>query len=97
MREDAECAFFLSIHLLVSQLFDGHLLGKDSLELSHIRPGQRETVLLVDILFGMCNLFPGTSWVLRLQNQLYRLSSVRNDLHIAEFFEPIFAEFNANP
>jgi hypothetical protein len=29
--------------------------------------------------------------------QLYRLSSVRNDLHIAEFFEPIFAEFNANP
>ncbi len=35
--------------------------------------------------------------VLRLQNQLYRLSSVRNDLHIAEFFEPIFAEFNANP
>jgi hypothetical protein len=29
--------------------------------------------------------------------QLYRLSSVRNDLHIAEFFEPILAEFNANP
>jgi hypothetical protein len=26
-----------------------------------------------------------------------RLSSVRNDLQIAEFFEPIFAEFNANP
>jgi hypothetical protein len=27
----------------------------------------------------------------------YRLSPVRNDLHIAEFFESIFAEFNANP
>jgi hypothetical protein len=25
------------------------------------------------------------------------LSSVRNDLYIAEFFESIFAEFNANP
>jgi hypothetical protein len=24
-------------------------------------------------------------------------SSVRNDLQIAEFFEPVFAEFNANP
>jgi len=35
--------------------------------------------------------------VLRLQNWLYRLSSVRNDLQIAEFFEPIFAELNANP
>jgi hypothetical protein len=35
--------------------------------------------------------------VLRTQNQVYRLSSVRNDLHIAEFFEPIFAEFNADP
>ena len=35
--------------------------------------------------------------VLRLQNQIYRLSSVLNDLHIAEFFEPIFAEFNADP
>ena len=43
------------------------------------------------------NEFTGTRRVLRLQNQLYRLSSVRNDLHIAEFFEPIFAEFNANP
>jgi hypothetical protein len=30
-------------------------------------------------------------------NQVYRLSSVRNDLDITEFFEPIFAEFNANP
>jgi hypothetical protein len=39
----------------------------------------------------------GSKLVLRLQNQLYRLSSVRNDLHIAEFFEPIYAEFNANP
>jgi hypothetical protein len=29
--------------------------------------------------------------------ELYRLSSARNDLHIAEFFEPIFAEFNSNP
>jgi hypothetical protein len=28
MREDAGCTFFLSIHLL--QLFDGHLLDKDS-------------------------------------------------------------------
>ena len=27
----------------------------------------------------------------------YRLSPVRNDLQIAEFFEPIFAEFNSNP
>jgi hypothetical protein len=33
----------------------------------------------------------------QLQSQLYRLTVVRNDLHIAEFFEPIFAEFNANP
>jgi len=33
----------------------------------------------------------------RLQNWLFRLSSVRNDLYIAEFFESIFAEFNANP
>jgi len=32
-----------------------------------------------------------TSWF-ALQNGLYRLSSVRNDLQIAEFFEPIFAE-----
>jgi hypothetical protein len=45
---------------------------------------------------GMCDLFRDKP-VLRLQNQLYRLSSVRNDLHIAEFFEPIFAEFNAHP
>jgi hypothetical protein len=27
----------------------------------------------------------------------YHLLSVRNDLHIAEFFEPVFAEFNSNP
>ena len=40
--------------------------------------------------------FPGDKLVLRLQNQLYRLSSVRNNLHIAEFFEPIFAELNAD-
>jgi hypothetical protein len=26
-----------------------------------------------------------------------RTSFIRNDLHIAEFLEPIFAEFNANP
>jgi hypothetical protein len=71
MREDAECTFSLSIHLL--QLFDGHPLDKDSLG------------------------FPGDKLVLRVQNQLYRLLFVRNDLHIAEFFEPIFAEFNANP
>ena len=71
MREDAECTFFLSIHL--SRLFDGHPLDKDS-------PG-----------------FPGDKLVLREQNQLYRLLFVRNDLHIAEFFEPIFAEFNPNP
>ena len=54
--------------------------------------------LLDDHPLGKDSLgFPGTSWVLRLQNQLYRLSSVRNDLHIAEFFEPIFAEFNSYP
>jgi hypothetical protein len=41
--------------------------------------------------------FSGDKLVLRLRNQHYRLSSVRNDLHIAEFFEPVFAEFNANP
>jgi hypothetical protein len=35
--------------------------------------------------------------VLRLQNWFFRLSSVRNDLYIAEFLETIFAEFNANP
>jgi hypothetical protein len=34
--------------------------------------------------------------VLRLQNQLYRLSIVRNDLHVTEFFEPICTEFNTN-
>ena len=45
---------------------------------------------------GMCNSF-WDKLVLLLHNQLYRLSSVRNDLHITEFFEPIFAEFNANP
>ena len=44
-----------------------------------------------------CTIDEGRKLVLRLQNWLYRLSSVRNDLHIAEFFEPIFAEFNANP
>jgi hypothetical protein len=70
MREDAGCTFFLSIHLL--QLFDGHLLDKDS-------PG-----------------FPGDKLVLQEQNQLYRLLIVRNDLHVAEFFEPIFAELNAD-
>jgi hypothetical protein len=42
-------------------------------------------------------LFGPDKLVLRLQNCLYRLSPVRNDLQIAEFFEPIFAEFNANP
>jgi hypothetical protein len=50
----------------VSQLFDGHLLGKDSLELSHSRPEQREerspvrnlAGLLVDILLGMCDSRP---------------------------------------
>ena len=42
-------------------------------------------------------LFGPDRLVLRLQNWLFRLSSVRNDLHIAEFFEPIFAEFNSNP
>ena len=71
MREDAECTFFLSIHL--SRLFDGHPLDKDS-------PG-----------------FPGDRLVLRLQNQLCRLLIVGNDLHIAEFLEPIFAEFNSYP
>ena len=35
--------------------------------------------------------------VLRLENQLSRLLFVRNNLHIAELFEPIFAEFDANP
>src|SRR5258708_3853094 len=39
----------------------------------------------------------GDRAALRLQNQLNFLSTVRNDLHIAEFFETIFAEFNANP
>jgi hypothetical protein len=70
MREDADCTFFLSIHL--QQLFDGPPLDKDSLG------------------------FPGDKLVLRVQNQLYRLLFVRNDLHIAEFFEPIFAELNAD-
>ena len=70
MREDAGCAFFLSIHLL--QLFDGRPLDKDSLG------------------------FPGDKLVLRVQNQLYRLLSVRNDLHIAELFESIFAKLNAD-
>ena len=71
MREDAECTFSLSIHLL--QLFDGHPLNKDS-------PG-----------------FPGDKLAPRLQNQPNFLSTVRNDLHIAEFLEYVFAEFNANP
>jgi hypothetical protein len=54
--------------------------------------------LLDDHPLGKDSLeFSGDKPVLRLQNQLYRLSSVRNDLHIAEFFEPIFAEFNAHP
>lgn len=35
--------------------------------------------------------------VLRVRNQLYRLSSIGNDLHVTEFPEPIFAEFNAKP
>ena len=42
-------------------------------------------------------LFGSDKLVLRLHNWLYRLSFVRNDLQIAEFFEPIFAEFNSNP
>ena len=41
--------------------------------------------------------FSANKLVLRLQNQPYRLSFVRNDLHIAEFFESLFAEFNADP
>jgi hypothetical protein len=41
--------------------------------------------------------FPGDNLVLRVQNQLYRPSFVRNDLHVTEFFEPIFAELNADP
>jgi hypothetical protein len=71
MREDAKYTFFLGIHLL--QLFDGHLLDKDS------------------------RGFRADKLVLRVQNQLYRLSFVRNDLHVTEFFEPIFAELHADP
>jgi hypothetical protein len=105
MRVDAECAFFLSIHLL----FRNYSMVTPSvwirLNLPYSRSGQREqrcsvrnlAGLLVDILLGMCDLFSRDKLVLRLQNQLYRLSSVRDDLHIAECFESIFAEFNANP
>ena len=50
-----------------------------------------------EILKVSVMLFGPDKPVLRLQNWLYRLSSVRNDLQIAEFFEPIFAEFNSNP
>ena len=54
--------------------------------------------LLDDHPLGKDSLdFSGDKLVLRLRNQHYRLSSVCNDLHIAEFFEPVFAEFNANP
>jgi hypothetical protein len=51
----------------------------------------RSILKVIVMLFGPDKL------VLGLQNWLYRLSSVRNNLHIAEFFEPIFAEFNSNP
>ena len=49
------------------------------------------------ILKVIVMLFGPDRLVLRLQNWFFRLSSVRNDLYIAEFLEPIFAEFNANP
>jgi hypothetical protein len=41
--------------------------------------------------------FPGDKLALRPQNQLNFLSTVRNDLQIAEYFESVFAECNANP
>jgi hypothetical protein len=44
-----------------------------------------------------CTVDEGSKPAPRLQNRLYRLSSVRNDLQIAEFFEPVFTEFNAKP
>jgi hypothetical protein len=40
--------------------------------------------------------FPGTSWLCDCRTNNF-LSTVRNDLHIAEFFESVFAEFNDNP
>ena len=38
--------------------------------------------------------FPGTSWFCENRTSFI---AVRNDLHIAEFFESLFAEFNADP
>ena len=67
MREDAECAFFLSNHLL----FRNYSMVISSvwirLNLSHSRPGKREercpvrnlADLLVDILLGCVIYFRG--------------------------------------
>jgi hypothetical protein len=70
-----------------------------SVDLSALASGGTKIRASVDIRIGPCTIGGGTlsTPTLRLQNQLYRLSSVRNDLHIAEFFEPLLAEFNSNP
>jgi hypothetical protein len=59
-------------------------------------------VVRVQLFFGgIFSVLFGVEWRQssgqHLSNQLYRLSPVRNDLQMAEFFESIFAEFNANP
>jgi hypothetical protein len=69
------------------------------MDLSALASGGTDIRASVDFRIGLGTIGGGTlsTPTLRLQNQLYRLSSVGNDLHIAEFFEPIFAEFNADP
>ena len=80
------------------------------LDLSRSRSGQREercslrnlAGFLADILFDQmeqpaCAIHFWAQAGSRVQNQPYRLSLVHNDLQITEFFEPVFAEFNANP
>src|SRR3981189_2850949 len=110
MREDAECTFFLDIRLLhrnYSMVTPSVMIR---VGFSHSRPGRRAddvrcnlARLHVDILLGMCDLFPGTSWFCNcrtsfiayplfamtctLQNSLSPSSP--NSMPIPEFLSPL--------
>jgi len=75
-----------------------HHIHTFKLDLAVGRSNSEERALVCAVI-GLVRRHPVTVCKLsgRLQNWLFRLSSVRNDLYIAEFFESIFAEFNANP
>jgi hypothetical protein len=104
---------FFSVFIFYFRQYDGHLLGKDSpgfFGQDKIR-ATVSAKLLRTLRFSATymsvplHLIEQPACVIYFREQagsatvepLYRLSSVRNGLHIAEFFEPIFAEFNANP